>query len=366
MQIIIPMAGAGSRFQKVGIKMPKPLIQVAGKTLIEHSINSFNVDAKFIFVTRKSDDEDIDSELSTLLKKLRPESVQIQTDFLTSGASQTCLLAQSEIDPNDELVIYNCDQIIRWNPNDFLTFVHNNACDGAVVLYHSKDPKNSFAEVIDGQITKLIEKNPISDNALIGFHYWRYARDFIESAKALTGEFQISGRPECYISETYNFMIASGKNIAPYWVSPNVYVPLGTPEDVNLYIGKIKEYYQPKPKTIFCDIDGTLLKHNHTISDVLTTSPESLSGVLTKINEWDSIGHRIILVTARKESTRNITEQHLQSLGIAYDQLIMGVTNGARVLINDKLLPDDPDRAIAVNVQTDQGFKNIDWEGFGL
>lgn len=366
MQVVIPMAGLGSRFSKIGVLDPKPLIRVHDKTLIEHSVKSFDTDAKFIFITRRFDDPAHNIQLSRMLKSLKPNSVEIVLENLTNGASQTVLAAKEHINNSEPLVVYNCDQIIKWNPQDFLDFLKNKPCDGAIVLYNSNDPKNSFAEITHGKITRLVEKQAISSNALIGFHYWKHGRDFVESAEKLVEHFHASGQPECYVSETYNYLIDQQKTILPYFISNNMYIPLGTPEDVAKYVGKIREYYAEKPKTIFCDIDGTLLKHQHTISDALEADPELLPEVRTKINQWDSQGHKIILVTARKESTRSATEAQLQKLGIAWDQLIMGVSNGQRVLVNDKLYKDDPDRAIAVNVVTDEGFGKTDWIGIGL
>jgi hypothetical protein len=177
-------------------------------------------------------------------------------------------------------------------------------------------------------------------------------------------DFRANGQPECYVSETLNHL--NDATILPYHVADHVYVPLGTPEDVSRYIGKVKEFKTAKPKTLFIDIDGTILKHQHTISDVYKNDPAVLDGVVSKINEWDSQGHRIILVTARKESTREITEQQLRQFGIAWDQLVMGVGGGTRVLINDKLNKDDVDRAIGVNVVTDQGFASVSWEDYDL
>ena len=366
MKVVIPMAGLGSRFSNIGIKEPKPLIKVKNITLIEHSIRSFDVDAEFIFITRKFENSDQNIELSKLLKELKPNSKEIILDQVTNGATQTVLAAKEFIDTEDELVIYNCDQIIKWNPNDFLSFVKTKYCHGVVVLYNSNDPKNSFAKIKDEKIVKIVEKKPVSDNALIGFHYWKKGSDFVESAEKLISNFHINGQPECYISETYNYLIDNKKVILPYFISNNMYIPLGTPEDVAKYDGKTKEYYSDKPKTIFCDIDGTILKHLHSISLVLSENSILLDGVKKKFDQWDSTGHRIILVTARKESTREYTEQQLKSLGIAWDQLIMGVTNGPRVLINDKLCNEDHNRAISVNVITDDGFDNISWDNYGL
>jgi NDP-sugar pyrophosphorylase family protein len=364
MNIVIAMAGAGTRFNKVGIKTPKPLIEVLGKTLIEYSIESFNVSGKFIFITRDFPDPRDNERLSKLLKQLRPESVEVRLKTVTSGATESVLFAKNLINNDDPLVIYNCDQWINWNVEDFLEFVNNKKPDAALVLYNSRDSKNSFANIDQGKITQVVEKKAISDHALIGLHYWARGKDFVASAEELLENFRSNGKPECYISETFNYLETD--NILPYHIADHVYVPLGTPEDVAKYVGKVKEYHSDKPKTIFIDIDGTILKHNHTISDVYAKPPELLHGVLEKFNSWDSQGHRIIIVTARKESTRAITEQQLSQLGLAYDQLVMGVTSGQRILINDKLSYNDLDRAVSINVITDQGFGSINWNDYEL
>lgn len=364
MNIVIAMAGAGTRFQKIGIKQPKPLIEVMGKTLIEYSVKSFNVPGRFIFITRDYDDPKDNERLSELLKTLRPESQEVRLKTLTSGATESVLAAKELIDNDEPLVIYNCDQFINWNQQDFLDFLEEKKPDAALVLYNSVDNKNSFADVQDGRITRVVEKQVISNHALIGVHYWARGRDFVKTAKELIKHFRSHGKPECYVSETFNYL--NSTNILPYHIADHVYVPLGTPEDVARYVGKVKEYHTDKPKTVFVDLDGTILKHSHSISEVYSRKPELLPGVLEKFNSWDSQGVKIILTTARKESTRKITEEHLASLGLAYDQLIMGITSGQRFIINDKLAHNDADRAIGINVITDQGFSGIDWENYGL
>lgn len=364
MNILIPMAGLGSRFQKAGIREPKPLITVLGKTLIEWSVSSFDVEGRFIFITREFDDPEYNTQLSALLKLLRPESIEIKISTVTSGATETALLAREYIDNDEPLVIYNCDQYINWDAQQFLEFVQTNDCDAALVLYNSRDPKNSFAEIDDSRITSLVEKQAISNHALIGFHYWAHGQDFVDSADELMRNFRIEGNPECYISETFNYL--EDVEILPYHVADHVYVPLGTPEDVAKYVGKVKEFRTKKPKTLFIDIDGTVLKHMHTISQVYREASEVLPDVVSKINEWDSHGHRIVFCTARKESTRKITESQLREHGLAWDQLVMGVGGGERVLINDKLNKTDSDRALAINVVTNEGFVNTSWADWDL
>ncbi len=366
MNIIIPMAGLGSRFLKNGIETPKPLIKVDDKTLIEHSAKSLGIEGKYIFITRKYENQRYNKEISEELKNLNLNSIEIQIDKVTSGCSETCLYAKDYINNDEPLIITNCDQLMKWDADSFITGVNKSNVDGSVVLFKSRDKKNSFAEINEDKITNIVEKKAISENALVGIHFWKKGSDFVESSEYLLNDFRFQGSPECYISETYNHLISQNKHIAPFFIPKNCYIPLGTPEDISIYLGKLKEFYTDKPKTIFCDLDGTVLKHCHKFSEIHTTQPQLLDGVIEKFNEWDSKGHKIILATARKESARDMTESHLKSLGICWDQLIMGVTSGDRILINDKLTEMDKDRALSVNLTTDSGFSSIDWEVYDL
>ena len=114
-----------------------------------------------------------------------------------------------------------------------------------------------------------------------------------------------------------------------------------------------------RPKTIICDIDGTLIEHAvpH-ISALESYAPRILEGTLDKLNEWERFGYNIILLTGRKESMRRVTESQLSKLGIYYDQLIMGVGGGPRYLIND-CKPNGEEYAISINLKRNEGIKDI-------
>ena len=117
-----------------------------------------------------------------------------------------------------------------------------------------------------------------------------------------------------------------------------------------------------KPKTILCDIDGTLCEYPYT-GKMISFDDEimkPLPHTLKKLWEWDKAGHMIILTTGRKEGMRETTERQLREAGIVYDKLIMGIGGGTRVLIND-LKPDrEGDTAIAINLKRDIGVKDVE------
>lgn len=117
-----------------------------------------------------------------------------------------------------------------------------------------------------------------------------------------------------------------------------------------------------RPLTIFLDIDGCILPHqghpnNHTVNpkDICL-----LNGVKEKFDEWVMKEYKIILVSGRKECTRKETEEQLRFFGLTWDQLILGVGGGIRVLINDRKPSTERDTAIAITIPRNQGLSGID------
>jgi len=114
-----------------------------------------------------------------------------------------------------------------------------------------------------------------------------------------------------------------------------------------------------KTKTIICDIDGTISHHTGDITTIHQDHLQLLPGVKERFMEWDRKGYNIILLTGRRESYRQATEQQLSDVGIFYDQLVMGVKNGQRILIND-MKPNNTDpTAIAVNLVRNEGMEKV-------
>jgi hypothetical protein len=115
-----------------------------------------------------------------------------------------------------------------------------------------------------------------------------------------------------------------------------------------------------KPKTIFCDIDGTLIHSHSNLQKQITIEPKLLTGTIDKLVEWDRKGYNIILTTGRRESLRNITTIQLEKVGIFYDQLIMGIGGGDRYIIND-LKPDSKEStAYAISITRNKGLEDVE------
>ena len=119
-------------------------------------------------------------------------------------------------------------------------------------------------------------------------------------------------------------------------------------------------------KTVICDIDGTIfeyVKGGH--YDLVYREAKLLPGVREKFQEWEVKGCRIVLITGRRESVREVTERALRKAGIPFDMLIMGFADTGRVLIND-INWKGKVKAHAVNMKRDKGFENINWEEYEL
>jgi hydroxymethylpyrimidine pyrophosphatase-like HAD family hydrolase len=116
-----------------------------------------------------------------------------------------------------------------------------------------------------------------------------------------------------------------------------------------------------RPKTIFCDLDGNLVKHTNPIdiqnSDLVL---EVLPGVHNRLVEWDTKGYHLVITTGRKESAREATIKQMQRAGINYDQLIMGFGGGDRILINDRKINSDRDTASVINLDRNIGLKGVE------
>jgi hypothetical protein len=115
-----------------------------------------------------------------------------------------------------------------------------------------------------------------------------------------------------------------------------------------------------RPKTVICDLDGVVFVHRVNMTGIMFEKAVLLPGAIEKFNEWDGLGYNIILMTGRHESSREATERELRASGLFWDQLVMGVGGGQRVLIND-VKPYDPDQptAVAINLKRGEGLGGV-------
>ena len=238
MNIVIPMAGSGSRFFGTH-KVSKPLIQVIDKPMIQQVIESLALFGKYCFVIRKDSFYD---KIVDLLTSITPFCKIITVDYLTEGPACSALLA--DISDNEELIITNCDQIMWWDSELFLEAARNYKYDGMIVTYEADTPKNSYC-LIDkkGFVSKVREKEVISNISLNGIHYWKKGSYFIESAKLMIDKKDTATNGEYYVGPTYNYMIDYfNRKVGIYHIPNYQHNPVGVPEDLDKYIKKHEHY----------------------------------------------------------------------------------------------------------------------------
>ena len=234
MNVLVPMAGAGSRFAKVGYSFPKPLIEVKGKPMIQVVVEALNVEAKYTYVVQK---EHYDKyNLQYLLNLLTPHCNIVQVDGITEGAACTTLLAKEFIDSDDSLIITNSDQMILWDSNETLYAFNNDNADGGIVTFPATHPKWSFAKLgEDGYVSEVAEKKPISEHATAGIYYWKHGSDYVKYAEQMI-EKNIRVNNEFYVCPVYNEAIGDGKKIRIKEIEKSDMWGLGTPEDLNYFL----------------------------------------------------------------------------------------------------------------------------------
>ena len=232
MNVLIPMAGAGSRFQQAGYTFPKPLIDVNGKPMIQVVVDNLNIDATFVFVVQKEHREKYN--LDTLLNLIAPNCKIVEVDGLTEGAACTTLLAKEFINNDEPLIMANSDQFIEWDSNEFMYKMIEQKVDGGILSFTATHPKWSFAKIDEaGFVTEVAEKNPISDIATVGVYYWAKGSDYVKYAEQMI-EKNVRVNNEFYVCPVFNEAIGDGKKIKTFNIEKMW--GLGTPEDLKHYL----------------------------------------------------------------------------------------------------------------------------------
>ena len=232
MNVLIPMAGAGSRFEKAGYTFPKPLIDVNGKPMIQLVTENLNIEARHFYIVQKSHYEKYN--LQQLLNLISPECVIVQVDGVTEGAACTTLLAKQFINNDEPLVISNSDQVFEWDSNEFMYSMVADEVDGGILTFEATHPKWSFAKLgEDGFVTEVAEKNPISNIATAGVYYFRKGSDYVKYAEQMI-ERDIRTNNEFYVCPVYNQACEDEQKIKVFHIDRMW--GLGTPEDLNHYL----------------------------------------------------------------------------------------------------------------------------------
>ncbi len=251
LNIVVPMAGRGSRFQQAGFETPKPLIPIFGKPMIEWVVDNLTpqVPHRWIFLCLQEHIESLG--VADFLKRKLPECIIVPVKSVTEGAACTVLLAESYINSDNPLMIANSDQWIDMNIDSYLEAFDRSQSDGFIMTMKAKDPKWSFVRLDDkSMVTEVVEKKVVSDQATVGIYNFKKGSDFVHAAREMieAGE-RVNG--EFYVAPVYNRMISKKARVGFQCIGRDSdYRPsnsddekykvsmfgLGTPQDLEIFV----------------------------------------------------------------------------------------------------------------------------------
>lgn len=234
--IVIPMAGRGSRFSNAGYVLPKPLIEVHGKPMIEFVTHNIapKEEYRFIYLCLQ---EHLDKyDLENRLKQIEPNCIVVPVDHVTEGAACTVLLAEKYIDNADPMMIANSDQYVDIEIDEYLKALDGK--DGLIMTMYADDPKWSFVKIDDNELVTMVrEKEVISNEATVGIYNFAHGSDFVKYAHQMIDK-NIRVNNEFYVAPVYNEMIEDKKAIGIYNIGAedDGMYGLGIPEDLNKFL----------------------------------------------------------------------------------------------------------------------------------
>ena len=250
--ILIPMAGLGSRFVKEGFKVPKQLINIKDRHLIDISLYCLDYkDCNLIFVVR--DEHVYNHHMDELLKKKFGDEIKIVVlDKLTDGSVCSCLYAEKYIDNDAPLVIHTLD--IEFSPKFNPHTLNELNGDGLILTFKSNSINYSYAQLDDvGNVTATAEKKAISPNACVGIYGFKKGSDFCHYAREMI-ERDLRTNNEFYISPLYNLLIEDGKQIKTFPVD-KMHI-FGTPDEYHFYKENVIQRIGDKPIALCSDHSG--------------------------------------------------------------------------------------------------------------
>lgn len=239
MNIVIPMAGLGSRFAKAGYKKPKPFIDVNGLPMISRVMENLAYpNARYLLIARK---EHLEQEKELVAQIEATYNAQfIGIDKLTEGTACTVLFARKYIDNAEPLLIANSDQLVDIDVCAYIDDCLTRGFDGSILTFsdHELNPKWSFAKIDEkGVVIEVQEKKAISEYATVGIYFFSKGKDFVDGAVDMIIQNDRVNN-EFYTCPVYNYTISAGKRNIIY----NIHFPqmhgLGTPEDLEKYLLK--------------------------------------------------------------------------------------------------------------------------------
>lgn len=238
LNIVIPMAGLGSRFARAGYTVPKPLIPVHGVPMIRLVIANIapSTPHRFVFICQRAHAAEFG--LREKLTAWAPGAEVIELDGLTEGAACTVLTARAQIDSDQPLMIANSDQYVDIAIDPYVDAMAARGLDGLIMTMQADDPKWSFAALDgNGHVTRVVEKEVISTHATVGIYNFRRGADFVRAADQMIAR-NLRVNNEFYVAPVYNQLVEEGARIGVYDIGSagSGMYGLGIPADLDAFL----------------------------------------------------------------------------------------------------------------------------------
>lgn len=238
LNILLPIAGRGSRFADAGYQHPKPLIPIDGKPMIQWVMENLRPSRPHRFILVALQEHLDNSDLRTVVEGVAPGTVIVPVSKVTEGAACTVLLAKEHIDNNQALMIANTDQYVDLRMDAYLDAFDAHGGDGYIMTFTADHPKWSYVRFdAEGAVTEVVEKRVVSKEATVGIYNYRRGADFAAAAEAMIAkDLRVNG--EFYVAPAYNEMLAAGHRLGTFNIDAlgTGMHGLGTPEDLNAFM----------------------------------------------------------------------------------------------------------------------------------
>ncbi len=237
MNVLILLAGSNAGFKEAGYMFPKPLVEIAGKPLVQHVIERLaplvQTGARLIFLIRH--DDNLRYHISSVVKLLSPAAEVREVRGETSGAACSALLAVDLIGNPEPLIIINGDQLIEGDLPAIVRDFTDRKLDGGIAVFPDVHPRWSFVKCdAHGAVIEAAEKRPISNLATAGFYYFASGQEFVSAAQAMIlKDAAVNGL--FYVCPVYNELILRNRRIGVHPIEKARYISLATPQGVQAY-----------------------------------------------------------------------------------------------------------------------------------
>jgi len=246
MQVLIPMAGAGSRFSQKGYTLSKPVIPTTSRhhgrkiPMVVAAVEDLPAEraSSFTFVVRDfHGSQGVTAEISRHV----PGAQFITVSQLTEGQASTCLLAKDRINNTQPLLIAACDNGMDLPEKAFARL--SAEADALIFTFRGNDAvlekpeaygwvRNEGERVTGVSIKQPISSTPLNDHAICGTFWFRHGQAFVAAAEAmLAANDRING--EFYVDQVFKYALHQGLRVKVLEISR--YFCWGTPEDYAAY-----------------------------------------------------------------------------------------------------------------------------------